>query len=316
MVRDARHRRSPLCNLSSPPQFFASATRADWPAGPGRRRPDAHLKALKLGQMTQTVPERLALARQRKMSHAAFLELILADEVTTASPARRYSGPDRHSIRRCDSTPGPSWTTSLTQLLSDLTSLRSAGRDGVLIPRPVDGDPPASAFEQPRSPPPVHARLPRRQAVHPAPRSPAGQTLTPRSASWPASTCGPRSFRTTAVRRDQDQPRRRHQGSPVRLCGCALSMSSDPSAPCSRPLPQARLPDPFHAPERHRMTRSAPTQSRSTASPSPRRPARETYVQVEWHPGADLGDPHRPLRGVRASSARAAASTPSSPPTE
>lgn len=44
------------------------------------------LKALKLGQMSQTLPERLALARQRKMSHAAFLELILADEI-----ARRES---------------------------------------------------------------------------------------------------------------------------------------------------------------------------------------------------------------------------------
>ena len=40
------------------------------------------LKELKLGQMTQTLPERLVLARQQKMTHAAFLELVLADEIT------------------------------------------------------------------------------------------------------------------------------------------------------------------------------------------------------------------------------------------
>ncbi|AXH96950.1 IS21-like element helper ATPase IstB [Ornithinimicrobium avium] len=40
------------------------------------------LKALKLGQMTQTLPERLVLARARKMGHAAFLQLILDDEIT------------------------------------------------------------------------------------------------------------------------------------------------------------------------------------------------------------------------------------------
>ncbi len=39
------------------------------------------LRALKLGQMLDTLPERLALARQQKMPHADFLELVLADEV-------------------------------------------------------------------------------------------------------------------------------------------------------------------------------------------------------------------------------------------
>ena len=42
----------------------------------------ATLKRLKLGQMTHTPPERLVLDRQRKFSHAAFLQLILADEIT------------------------------------------------------------------------------------------------------------------------------------------------------------------------------------------------------------------------------------------
>ena len=40
------------------------------------------LRALKLGQMLATLPERLTLARQQKMTHADFLELVLADEVT------------------------------------------------------------------------------------------------------------------------------------------------------------------------------------------------------------------------------------------
>jgi len=40
------------------------------------------LRALKLGQMLDTLPDRLTLARQQKMAHADFLELVLADEVT------------------------------------------------------------------------------------------------------------------------------------------------------------------------------------------------------------------------------------------
>jgi len=35
------------------------------------------LRALKLGGLKDTLPERLVLARQRKMGHAAFLELLL-----------------------------------------------------------------------------------------------------------------------------------------------------------------------------------------------------------------------------------------------
>ena len=42
----------------------------------------ATLRALKLGQMLDTLPERLTLARQQKMADADFLELVLADEVT------------------------------------------------------------------------------------------------------------------------------------------------------------------------------------------------------------------------------------------
>jgi hypothetical protein len=43
--------------------------------------PRQTLRALKLDQMLHTLPERLILARQQKMTHADFLELVLADEV-------------------------------------------------------------------------------------------------------------------------------------------------------------------------------------------------------------------------------------------
>ena len=39
------------------------------------------LRRLKLGRSLDTLPERLALARQNTLSHAEFLELVLADEV-------------------------------------------------------------------------------------------------------------------------------------------------------------------------------------------------------------------------------------------
>ena len=47
----------------------------------------ATLRALKLGKLTATLPERLTLARQTDMPHADFLQLILSDEV-----ARREAG--------------------------------------------------------------------------------------------------------------------------------------------------------------------------------------------------------------------------------
>jgi hypothetical protein len=39
------------------------------------------LRRLKLGKSLDTLPERLALARSSKLGHAAFVELVLADEV-------------------------------------------------------------------------------------------------------------------------------------------------------------------------------------------------------------------------------------------
>jgi hypothetical protein len=53
----------------------------------------ALLRKVKLGRCLDTLPERLALAQNGGLGHAEFLELVLADEVTAASPARRRCGP-------------------------------------------------------------------------------------------------------------------------------------------------------------------------------------------------------------------------------
>ncbi len=99
------------------------------------------LKALKLGQMTQTLPERLALARQRKMSHAAFLELVLADEITrresrSAMLRARSAGLD--PAMRLDAWDELDDLTYDRELLADLATLRfTEAGNGVLLLGPV-----------------------------------------------------------------------------------------------------------------------------------------------------------------------------------
>lgn len=101
----------------------------------------ATLKALKLGGLKDTLPERLALARARKMGHAAFLQLLLSDEVTrresrSAMLRARTAGLD--PAMRLDTWDEPEDLTYDRALVSDLTSLRftEAGH-GVLILGPV-----------------------------------------------------------------------------------------------------------------------------------------------------------------------------------
>lgn len=99
------------------------------------------LRALKLGGLKDTLPERLALARQRKMGHAAFLELLLDDEVTrresrSAMLRARTAGLD--PAMRLDTWDEPDDLTYDRALVSDLTSLRFAeAGHGVLILGPV-----------------------------------------------------------------------------------------------------------------------------------------------------------------------------------
>ena len=99
------------------------------------------LRALKLGQMLATLPDRLTLARQQKMTHADFLELVLADEVT-----RREAKSASLRARAAGLDPGmrlDTWDESAAvrydqQLWNELASLRFLdGPHGALILGPV-----------------------------------------------------------------------------------------------------------------------------------------------------------------------------------
>ena len=99
------------------------------------------LRSLKLGGLKDTLPERLALARQRKMGHAAFLELLLSDEDArresrSAMLRARAAGLD--PAMRLETWDEPDDLSYDRTLLSDLTSLRFAeAGHGVLILGPV-----------------------------------------------------------------------------------------------------------------------------------------------------------------------------------
>jgi DNA replication protein DnaC len=101
----------------------------------------AILRALKLGRMLDTLPERLTLARQQHLAHADFLELVLAEEVSrrdTNSAALRARAAGLDPGMRLDS-----WDTTAAvrfdqQLWNELTSLRFLdGPHGALILGPV-----------------------------------------------------------------------------------------------------------------------------------------------------------------------------------
>ncbi len=86
------------------------------------------LKALKLGALADTLPERAALARQHKLSHIGFLEVLLADEVN-----RRESGSATLRATKAGLDPAMAFDTwnalddlryDRTLLGGDLTSLR------------------------------------------------------------------------------------------------------------------------------------------------------------------------------------------------
>ena len=86
------------------------------------------LRTLKLSGLKATLPERLTLARQRKMGHAAFLELLLADEVArrdSRSAMLRAKAAGLDPTMRLDTWDEPDDLRYDRMLLSDLTSLRS-----------------------------------------------------------------------------------------------------------------------------------------------------------------------------------------------
>lgn len=101
----------------------------------------AALRRLKLGQMLDTLPERLELARQRKMPYQDFLELILSDEGTRRDGAAAHQ---RARLARLD--PGmvlDAWDDSTTvtydhQLWAELCTLRfMENASSVLVLGPV-----------------------------------------------------------------------------------------------------------------------------------------------------------------------------------
>src|SRR5450755_1664754 len=101
----------------------------------------ATLRALKLGKLTATLPERLTLARQHNMPHADFLQLILSDEVT-----RREAGSIALRARNAGLDPAmrtETWDPAAAirydqRLWNELVSLRFLdGPHGALILGPV-----------------------------------------------------------------------------------------------------------------------------------------------------------------------------------
>ena len=95
------------------------------------------MRQLKLGRMLDTLPDRLTLARQQHLSHAAFLELVLADEATrrdTSSAARRAREAGLDAAMRLETWDDSAAVRYDHTLWNDLTSLRFIdGPHGALL---------------------------------------------------------------------------------------------------------------------------------------------------------------------------------------
>jgi DNA replication protein DnaC len=87
----------------------------------------AALKRLKLGKMLDTLPERLAIARQRKMTAQDFLLLVLDDEVSRRDSQAAVTRANRAHLdpsMRLDAWDDTSKVTYDKTLLNELVSLR------------------------------------------------------------------------------------------------------------------------------------------------------------------------------------------------
>ena len=108
------------------------------PVSPDLKR---HLRTLKLGQLLATLPDRLTLARQNKLPHADFLELLLSDEVTrreNGSAARRARAAGLDPDMRLDTWDPAAAVRYDQQLWNELVSLRFAeAAHGALLLGPV-----------------------------------------------------------------------------------------------------------------------------------------------------------------------------------
>jgi DNA replication protein DnaC len=101
----------------------------------------ATLRRLKLGQVLTTLPERLALAKTNKLSHAEFLQIVLSDEVTRRDStsatlrAKAASLDPTMSFDRWDPTAAVTYDR---KLLDELASLRFIdGANNLIVMGPV-----------------------------------------------------------------------------------------------------------------------------------------------------------------------------------
>lgn len=114
------------------------------------------MRRLKLGQLLDTLPDRLALARSNRMPHHDFLEMIFSDEVTRRdreSAQRRAKTAHldpQMQLQVWDDTTAASYDHELWQ---ELTSLRFlADAYNILIMGPVGVGKPSSPTHSDTSP--------------------------------------------------------------------------------------------------------------------------------------------------------------------
>ena len=122
-------------DLSRAGSAGTSVTSVTDPVGPDLR---VLLRRLRLGRLLDTLPERLTLARQNKLGHHDFLELVLADEVSrrdsqSAQLRARAAGLDPGM--RLETWDGEAAVRYDRTLWSDLTSLRfvEAGNSALIL---------------------------------------------------------------------------------------------------------------------------------------------------------------------------------------
>lgn len=101
----------------------------------------ATLRRLKLGQVLTTLPERLALAKTNKLSHAEFLQIVLADEISrrdssSATLRAKAAGLDpTMTFDRWDPTAAVTYDRKLVDELVSLRFIDNA--NNVIIMGPV-----------------------------------------------------------------------------------------------------------------------------------------------------------------------------------
>jgi len=158
-----------------------AATSAAGPVDPVGSDLARILRALKLSGLKDTLPERLVTARTHKLGHAAFLELLLADELNrreSRSAALRAARAGLDASMRLETWNDAGDLTYDRMLFSDQSNLAfaEAGLRPAPGPRRRRKNTPR---HRPRAcgHPPADGRavLARRQALHPAARRPAGQ---------------------------------------------------------------------------------------------------------------------------------------------